>query len=139
MDVRTRGGRGAQTDPEAKLHFMYSAAVTLSLGRYLRRSFPGLSVRRLTGLRWFLLDAVTSSASGSFYEDFFVLYALAAGVAAERIGLLAGAGGIASVISKTWGATPRLSAWAPPWPPSPGSRASWRSAEWRTEGAAAQW
>ena len=50
------------------------------------------------------LDAVSSSASGSFYDDFFVLFALAAGVGAERIGLLAAAGGLASVISYLPGA-----------------------------------
>jgi MFS family permease len=50
------------------------------------------------------LDALTASGSGSFYEDFFVLFALAAGVGAERIGLLVGAGGLASVIAYLPGA-----------------------------------
>ncbi len=71
---------------------------------FLERSFAGLSPRRRAGLRWMFLDAVTASGSGTFYEDFFVLFALAAGVAAERIGFLAGAAGLASVIAYLPGA-----------------------------------
>jgi MFS family permease len=71
----------------------------VSLARFLDRSFPGLSPRRLAGLRWMFMDALTSSVSGSFYEDYFVLFLLAAGVAEGRIGLVVGAGGLASVLA----------------------------------------
>ena len=74
------------------------------LAAFLERSFPGLSNRRREGLRWFFLDAVTSQASGSFFEDFFVLFALATGVAADRIGLLVSAGGLASLLAYLPGA-----------------------------------
>ena len=66
---------------------------------FLRRSFPHLQPRRLAGIRWFTLDALFSQVSGNFYEDFFILFALASGIPANRIGLLASAGGLASVLA----------------------------------------
>lgn len=80
-------------------------AASRPLLSFLDRSFPGPSPRSLAGLRWMFLDAVTASGSGTYYEYFFVLFALAAGVAAERIRLLVGAGGLASVLAYLPGAS----------------------------------
>jgi MFS family permease len=74
------------------------------LAAYLQRTFPTLSLRRREGLRWYFMDAALSQVSGSFYEDFFVLFALATGFAATSIGLLAAAGSLASVLAYLPGA-----------------------------------
>jgi MFS family permease len=66
---------------------------------FLRRSFPDLLPRRLRGIRWFTLDGLFNQVSGNFYEDFFILFALATGIPANRIGLLASAGGLASALA----------------------------------------
>jgi MFS family permease len=78
--------------------------IRLPLPAFLSRAFPDLTHRRREGLRWYFMDASISQISGSFYEDFFVLFALATGFAADRIGLLAAAGSLASVISYIPGA-----------------------------------
>jgi MFS family permease len=85
--------------------FCYPPAVNFRpLATLIERISPGLLPRRSAGLRWFFRDALFAQLSGSFYEDFFVLFALASGVAANRIGFIAAGGGLASVLAYLPGA-----------------------------------
>ena len=51
---------------------------------WLDRIAGPLTPRRLAGLRWLFVDALFGQASGSFYDEFVALFALALGATADR-------------------------------------------------------
>jgi MFS family permease len=74
------------------------------LAAWLDRIAGPLSPRRLAGLRWLFVDALFGQASGSFYEEFVALYALALGATADRIGALVGLSNLFGVVAYLPGA-----------------------------------
>src|SRR5512145_482139 len=71
---------------------------------WLERIAGPLSPRRRAGLRWLFVDALFGQASGSFYEEFVALFALALGATADRIGALVGLSNLFGVVAYLPGA-----------------------------------
>jgi MFS family permease len=76
----------------------------MSLAAWIERVAGPLSPRRMAGLRWLFVDALFGQASGSFYEEFVALYALALGATADRIGALVGLSNLFGVVAYLPGA-----------------------------------
>lgn len=74
------------------------------LEAWLDRIAGPLSARRRAGLRWLFVDAIFGQASGSFYEEFVALFALAMGATADRIGVLVGLSNLFGVVAYLPGA-----------------------------------
>lgn len=71
--------------------------ITRPLAWHLNRACGPLSLRRLSGLKWFWLDGAFSQAQESCSTDYIPLFALAAGASAGAIGVLAAAANLLSI------------------------------------------